>query len=109
MMVNQIRAKNGIPYDSLSYENALVYRINTLVMVRPITSRGTAGSARIEIPVDDLNNVNSALEAAGEPGSDLLRELGQQVLDAYDNGGMTLDGLPDAIEALREYLGATHS
>jgi hypothetical protein len=23
MMVNQIRAKNGIPYDSLSYENAL--------------------------------------------------------------------------------------
>jgi hypothetical protein len=24
MMVNQIRAKNGIPYDSLSYENALV-------------------------------------------------------------------------------------
>jgi hypothetical protein len=24
MMVNQIRAKNGIPYDSLSYENALI-------------------------------------------------------------------------------------
>jgi hypothetical protein len=34
MMVNQIRAKNGIPYDSLSYENALGVACNTLLSRR---------------------------------------------------------------------------
>jgi hypothetical protein len=46
MMVNQIRAKNGIPYDSLSYENALGARLG---MKQPLNIRKTLEKHREEL------------------------------------------------------------